>query len=249
MEAIIPILVLAAGWLVGGMVNYLADVLPILEKISAPVCVHCQKPISWGRYFVLAACPNCQKPRSLRGFVIQIVFPLLSLLLWFYPYPRLPFGLIYLLVAYFCLVALIDLEHHLVFLSVSIAGVLICFVSGWLLHGVLASLLGGLGGAAIMLGLYWVGRLFSLWMAKKRGQTIDEEALGFGDVYVAAIIGFLLGWPGIVAGLFLGIFVGGLVSGGFLLAMLIAKRYQPFIALPYAPFLIAAAVFLIFRPV
>ena len=99
-----------------------------------------------------------------------------------------------------------------------------------------------------MLAIYWLGRLFSRWMIRRRGQQMDEEALGLGDVYIAAILGLILGWPGITAGLIAGIFLGGLVSGLVLAWMFIRRQYRPFMALPYAPFLIAAALLLLFRP-
>ena len=85
-------------------------------------------------------------------------------------------------------------------------------------------------------------------MPKRRGEPVDEEALGLGDVYVAAILGLILGWPGITAGLLGGILIGGLVSGLILVWMVLRRNYHPFLALPYAPFLIVAALILLARP-
>jgi len=74
----------------------------------------------------------------------------------------------------------------------------------------------------------------------------DEVALGFGDVNLSGILGMLLGWPAIVVGLFFGILAGGVVSLVIILWMLISKKYRAFTAIPYAPFLILGAIFLIY---
>ena len=71
---------------------------------------------------------------------------------------------------------------------------------------------------------------------------IEKEALGYGDVLISAIIGFLFGWPGILAVLVGAIILGGLVSLSIILIQLIRKKYQPFSAIPYAPFLIICAL-------
>jgi leader peptidase (prepilin peptidase)/N-methyltransferase len=75
---------------------------------------------------------------------------------------------------------------------------------------------------------------------------LDDVALGFGDVNLSGILGLMLGWPLILTGLVLAIFVGGLVSLIYLLIMMILRRYQLFTALPYGPFLITGAFVMLF---
>jgi leader peptidase (prepilin peptidase)/N-methyltransferase len=99
-----------------------------------------------------------------------------------------------------------------------------------------------------MLLLYFLGELFGRIMAKRRGEPIEEVALGFGDVNLSGVLGLLLGWPGITAGLIFAILAGGLVSAFILARMMLRKEYQAFTALPYAPFLILAGVVFLFRP-
>jgi leader peptidase (prepilin peptidase)/N-methyltransferase len=74
----------------------------------------------------------------------------------------------------------------------------------------------------------------------------DEVALGFGDVNFAGILGLLLGWPGISAGLLFTVLAGGLISLLIILGMLITKKYKAFTAIPYAPFLILSAFYLLY---
>lgn len=83
-------------------------------------------------------------------------------------------------------------------------------------------------------------------LSKSRGEEIEEIALGFGDVNLAGVIGLLLGWPGIIAGIILAILIGGVVSGGYLVLQVLRKKYQAYQALPYGPFLVLSAVVLLF---
>src|SRR5512144_1614065 len=93
-----------------------------------------------------------------------------------------------------------------------------------------------------MLALYYFGYLFAKGLGKLRGQEIDEEALGFGDVNLCGIIGLLLGWPGITAGLTFTILLGGAGSLIYLIYSLVTRRYHAFQAIPYGPFLALAAM-------
>jgi leader peptidase (prepilin peptidase)/N-methyltransferase len=83
-------------------------------------------------------------------------------------------------------------------------------------------------------------------MSKRRGETI-EDALGFGDVNLAGIVGLLLGWPLIIFGLLFAILVGGAFSLLLVAAMMIRRRYQAFMAIPYAPFLVLSVVYALYR--
>ncbi len=74
----------------------------------------------------------------------------------------------------------------------------------------------------------------------------DEVALGFGDVNLAGILGLLLGWPAIASGLLFAVLAGGLISLFIIVGMLITKKYKAFTAIPYAPFLILSALFLLY---
>lgn len=95
-----------------------------------------------------------------------------------------------------------------------------------------------------MLVFFFLGEAFIRILSKKRGEEIQEVALGFGDVNLAGVMGTILGWPGVVGGIFMAVLLGGLVSGLFLVIQLLRKEYQAYQALPYGPFL-AVSVFLL----
>jgi leader peptidase (prepilin peptidase) / N-methyltransferase len=240
--------ILILGWLTGLVVNYLADILPVTRRFFGPPrCSLCFEEQSCARFLTFRACTACSKPRPLRTWVVQIAFPLAFLWVWSAS-DRLPFWVSAGLLAYLAVIAIIDLEHRVVLHPTSILGAVICLLVGWRLHGILETVLGGVAGFGFMLGLYYLGALFTRWMARVRKEEIDEVALGFGDVNLSGVLGLLLGWPGIVAGLFFAIFLGGLGSGLYMLYTKLTGRYRLFAAIPYAPFLIIAAVFLLYRP-
>jgi leader peptidase (prepilin peptidase) / N-methyltransferase len=247
----IPLLL---GWFSGWLVNYLADVLPITRKFSHPTCQQCQSPFKWTDYFIFARCKSCGKRRAIRTYIVQIVMTVLPLIVWIFPRAWLPFPMAYILLTYLTVVLVIDLEHRLILHPVSLTGAILGLGIGiylnsyhsTLLNGIEKTLIGGAFGFGIMLVFYFVGEWYVRRMAKTRGLSPDEVAFGFGDVNLSGILGMLLGWPTIIAGLLFAVFAGGLVSLGLIAGMLLSKKYKAFTAIPYAPFLILAALYMIF---
>ena len=240
------IIPLVLGWLSGWLVNYLADVLPVTRSFSRPICPHCETPYRLGGYLLFHNCRTCGTPRQWRPLVIQAVLTVVPILLWVFPRPGFPFVLAFSLFIFLSLVFVIDLEHRLILHPVSLFGALLALGIGIYLHGVVTTLIGGAVGFGIMLVFYFIGELYVRYMSRKRGITTDEVALGFGDVNLSGILGLLLGWPTISAGLLFAVLAGGLISLFIILGMLIAKKYKAFTAIPYAPFLILSALYLLY---
>jgi leader peptidase (prepilin peptidase)/N-methyltransferase len=158
-----------------------------------------------------------------------------------------------LLISYLAVVAVMDLEFRVILHPVSAAGAVIGLVTGTyllsdnsILDGILTSLIGGAAGYAIMLAFYFLGEFYVRRMAKKKNLPADEVALGFGDVNLSGVIGLILGWPAVIAGIFYAILAGGVISFIIMISMLIAKKYRAFTAIPYAPFLILAVLIIVF---
>ena len=151
------------------------------------------------------------------------------------------------LLAYFILITVIDLEHRLILHITSLVGFLFGLLVGIKLHGFLPTVAGGAAGFVLMLALYYSGFVYLRISRKLRGIEPEEtEALGFGDVNLSGIIGLFLGWPGILLGLILAILLAGFVSLFYLLYMLARHNYHPDRALPYGPFLAASAIILLY---
>ena len=239
---------LVLGWLTGAAINLLADYLPVERKVGHPVCPECQERVDCLKFIFLEDCPHCGAKRSARSQYLQWLVSISFMLVGYWKPERMLAVEALILVGYFSLVFVIDLEHRLILHPISLIGVVIGLAIGFRLHGPVSTILGGVSGFLMMLALYYLGELFARVMAKRRGEPIDEVALGFGDVNLSGVLGLLLGWPGITIGLLVAILAGGLVSAAILVRMMLRKNYQAFTALPYAPFLILAGAILLFRP-
>lgn len=240
------ILAVILGWIGSLIVNYLSDVLPNTRKLSQPICPDCQSELDLGSYLLNQPCKSCAAKTSIRHWVLMILGPLLAGLMYFFPPPNLGLwgGILWLIL--FGLIVVIDLEHRLILHPVSLTGAVLGVIFGTLNHGFLNTLLGGASGFGIMLVFYMFGNLFIKFIARRKNEEIDEVALGFGDVNLAGVMGLILGWPGVIAGIFLAIILGGVISGLFLLIQLFRKEYQAFQALPYGPFLVISVVLLLY---
>jgi leader peptidase (prepilin peptidase)/N-methyltransferase len=243
----ITILVGFIGLLSGMLVNYLADVLPVKRQFVKPLCVYCFESQPLLNYFFWPRrCQVCRSRRPWRVWIVEALFIGISLWLWFSPAEKLGYRLGMVLMFYFAVVVIIDLEHRLIMHPVSWVGAGLGLGVGWYLHGLLPTLIGGAAGYGLMLGMYYFGQLFSRWLSQRRGEAIPEEALGFGDVNLSGVLGLLLGWPGILAGLVIAVMLGGAVSLVYILLMVISRRYRMFAAIPYGPFLVMSALYLLF---
>jgi leader peptidase (prepilin peptidase)/N-methyltransferase len=235
------------GWLAGWIVNYLADVLPLTRRFTQPACAKCGAPLPWARYLLLQGCAACGQKRSPRTYATQGIALIASVYIWINPPEKFSLWLLgFFLLVYFGVVFVIDLEHRLILHPVSIAGAILALVVGSAAYGPLVAIEGGAAGFGIMFAFYYLGELFRRYMSKRRGQELDD-ALGFGDVNLAGVIGLALGWPLILAGLTFAILAGGAISLLIVISMLIAKKYTAGTAIPYAPFLILGAVIILYR--
>lgn len=255
---LIPI---ALGWAAGLFVNYVSDVLPGTRRFSQPTCSQCGTHFSWAAYLTLRACRTCGKKRTLRTWLVQILAVASFLYFWLDPPRALGFPLGAIVLVYFGIITVIDLEHRLILHPTSLAGAVLGLVVGTLIHsradglviGIGKSLLGGLFGFGIMFLLYQFGTLVARMRARRlqaAGQADDEEeALGGGDVYLAGVLGLMLGWPFIWSALLLGVLLGGVISFLFILALLVRRRYSSealMTFIPYGPYFIIGAFYMLF---
>jgi len=262
---VILVVPLFLGWLAGLFINYAADVLPFTRRFSHPVCTQCGTSYSWVDYLTLRACRSCGEYRSLRTWLVQLITAAAFIYVWLFPSKALgiPLGMVVLI--YFGVITVIDLEHRLILHPTSLFGAVLGFIVGTSIHsrinnngillGMGLSLLGGLFGFGVMFLLYQLGTLVARFRTRRMqvaGQADDEEeALGGGDVYLLGVLGLMLGWNIIVSALAWGVIFGGLVSFVFLLALVIQRRYTSdalMTFIPYGPFFILAASLFLFHP-
>lgn len=126
----------------------------------------------------------------------------------------------------------IDWQHHLIFMLTIWPGILIALLFSLLRSpdDLLSSVLAGLGAAAVFLALY----LLAIAIYKRR-------ALGLGDVFLAGLIGTMVGLPFIVMTIMLGMLAGAL-GGLFLIAIKVRTRKD---YIPYGAYLSFAAILIV----
>jgi prepilin signal peptidase PulO-like enzyme (type II secretory pathway) len=225
-------LVIAAflGIISGLVINYLADVLPQTRRLSTPL---------WWPVTGSKTLRYLKSPRVIFVLVVSVVAALT--LCFFLPQDFSIYSLAFILI-YFALVTVIDIEHRVVLHPVSIVGALALGAIGLMRHGFVATVLGAMAGFGTMLAFYYLGEGLGRIMARRRGEKWQETALGFGDVNLGGVIGLLMGWPGVVAALTLGIFSAGVYSAIFIVFAMLTGRFRAFASIPYAPFLCFGAV-------
>lgn len=255
---LVPVLL---GWLAGLLVNYVSDVLPVTRRLSQPACPNCQTKYSWADYLTLRACRNCGTRRSLRTWIALILSAASFLYFWLFPPPGLGLPLSLIVLTYFGVVIVIDLERRLILHPTSLFGALLGLIAGTyiygrdngILSGAITSLLGGIAGFGIMFVLYQFGGLLARMRARKMraaGQAEDdEEALGSADVILTGILGLMLGWPNIILGITAGALVGGIFGLLAVIGHFVKRRYAEnslMTFIPYGPSLVLGAFYILY---
>ena len=191
----------------------------------------------------------------MRVWVVQFIILAASIYTWIKPPSKIGYFLGLLLIIYFGVIFVIDVEHRLILHPTSVIGALLALIVGTVAHGIVPTLLGGLGGLLIMLAFYGFGVLFTRIRTKRLlaiGQEPDdEEALGAGDVILVTILGFIVGWPLIWLCLLYGILLGGLVSIFIILWLVVRGKYSAgalMTFIPYGPYFITTAALIVFFP-
>jgi prepilin signal peptidase PulO-like enzyme (type II secretory pathway) len=243
---IIDLFIALLGFACGALVNYLSDVLPLRRQIVRPFCLHCGEKMTWINYlFWPRRCLKCDRRRAWRTWVVEVAAVIVTLWLWISPPARLGFVLGLILLVYFGVVVIIDIEYRLILQPVSIVGAILALVIGIQIRGVLVTLLGGFAGFGLMWLFYFLGLQFTNLIYRIQGKPL-EEGLGFGDVTLSGVLGLLFGWPGVVVALFLGVLIGAAIGLLYLLLMAVTRRFKAFATMPYGPYLVASAVILLY---
>ena len=147
------ILIIILGWGTGAIINYVSDVLPFKRRLSQPFCSNCEKPQPLLNYFFWPRkCPHCEHSRTRRALIVELAMIICTVWLWSQPELLLGFWFSLILLIYFGIVVVIDLEHHLIMHPTSLIGSILGLIIGIQLHGILDTLLGGLAG----FGMSWL---------------------------------------------------------------------------------------------
>lgn len=105
-----------------------------------------------------------------------------------------------------------------------------------------AALLGG-AVSLIIFGLLFAG---GAWLAA-RLRSDTGPGLGMGDVKLAVWVGLVTGYPRVIEALFAALIAAGLVAALVIGVQIVRRRYRPGQPLPYGPFLMMGALWVLLR--
>ena len=205
----------------GAVVNLLADRIVGDEELPwrAGLCQTCGAELPAARLTPVLAvhaarrrCVTCGKAASLRapllGIALAVIFPLLAARVLDPANvtrisPWLVLGLDLACCCFLAFVFAVDLEHRLIF-DISIYPPIVLLLTVALIFDRKAL-------AAMLFGVIICGGLFLL-LYGLGFLLYRQEALGFGDVKLAVLIGVLVGWPAIGTAIGLAALFGAAIS-------------------------------------
>ena len=222
------------GLVVGGLVNLLADSLPRRRSVRA-VCPACGQPRPALQALAIVAyltgrrhCPSCGRLIPIRNLIVEVGTA--ALFAFLYSYPDYSSNPVKLILASFhtsvlILVAITDLERRLIPNRAILPAIAVAAITSpmWFGPGWYLALVGGAMGYAF----FWLAAVVG-------GRVIGRGAMGGGDVKLAAYVGLITGFPGVITALVLTILAGGIISVLLLLARVVNLRS----GIPYGPFLV-----------
>ncbi len=228
------------GLVVGSFLNVCIWRLPREESIirpgsHCPVCSNVLRlrdlvpVLSW--IFLRGKCRFCGEKISLRYPAVELLTGSLFLVCYLYYglSPELIAAMVF--TAFMIAIAFIDLDHQII-----LDGMLVLLAASGL---ALQLWTGAVGFASMWIGAAAGGGLLLVLAIISRG------GMGGGDVKFAAALGFWLGWPGTLLGLFIGFVLGGIISLLLLVSGLRGRKDL----IPFGPFIaVGAWVALLYGP-
>jgi leader peptidase (prepilin peptidase)/N-methyltransferase len=232
------IVVFLFGTIIGSFLNVCIYRIPAGQSVISPAsrCPKCGSAIRWYQNFPVISylllrgrCAGCKTKISLRYPLVEALTGLLFVWVWLAFGWQVATPLYWVFVAALVVITFIDLDHQIIPDVISLPGIVVGFLAAlaipWLpwLDSLLGILLGG-------------GSLFLVAAVYQR--LTGQEGMGGGDVKLLAMIGAFLGWKAVLPVIFLGSLAGSLVG----VPLMLIKRSDGKLAIPFGPFLALGAV-------
>ncbi len=225
------------GLAVGSFLNVVSDRLPTDRSLwGRSACDHCKKTLRWFELVPviswavqLGRCRRCRKGISIQYPVVELTTGIGFAVLAAVSFPSLAQFLAALVIFSSLLVIVIsDVKFFLIPDLMVLTGSL----------AVLAFLLCSSTLSPSGLFLHFVTGLFSSLFFFILWRVTAGRGMGMGDVKLAFLLGFLLGYPGAVVAFYLA-FLTGALSG---VILILGKRLHLKSRMPFGPFMIAGAL-------
>jgi len=230
------------GAVVGSFLNVCIFRIPAQGSIVKPLsqCPQCHHPIRFYdnipliSFFVLRGkCRNCGRPISWRYPLVELITAVFALLLFAKFHVSINFLIFFIFTAVLIVIAFIDLDHQIIPDVITLPGIPIFFLLAVFVVKVpwLEALIGLLIGGGVLLAIAFIYELLT-----------KREGMGGGDIKLLAMIGGFLGWKSLIFILLFSSLLGAIVG----IAVMIIKKQDMKYAVPFGPFLSAAAVAYLF---
>ena len=240
MNYLIYFFIFLLGASIGSFLNVLIDRLPQDRKITGrSVCDYCHHQLSWYdlipilSFFLLKGrCRYCRKKLSFQYPLVEF----LTGVFFVFIFKDSPFSrtvLLWGIASCFIVIFFSDAKYHLIsdYILWSLFG--FSFFLKLFYHSteILKQIQNDIFSSLIVAFPIWL-----IYFLSKEG------AMGLGDVYLAAILGFLLGWQKGFLTLYLAFALGGII--GLFLILFGRKKLKSKIA--FGPFLVIGALVMLF---
>ena len=226
------------GAAVGSFLNVCICRIPEDLSIVFPPsrCPHCGHPIRFYdniplvSYLLLGGkCRDCREKISPRYPLVEFITAIFAGLL-FWKYGLTPaYPVMFLFVCTLIVITFIDLDHQIIPHILTLSGIPI--------FAVLAVVFLGLTFIDAFLGIM-IGAGTLYFVAVYYEALTGREGMGGGDVNLLAMLGAFLGWQSLLFILLVSSLLGAVVG----VALILAKGKDLRYAVPFGPFLCAAAV-------
>lgn len=239
---LLDVFVFVFGAAIGSFLNVCIYRLPEQQSIAKPLsrCPHCHHLIRFYdnipliSYLILKGkCRDCGEKISWRYPLVEFITALLALLLFAKFSLSLNFLIFFIFTAVLIVITFIDLDHQIIPDLLTLPGIPIFFLLAVFVVGVpwmeaaIGLLIGG-------------GVLFAIALGYE--VITKREGMGGGDIKLLAMIGGFLGWKSLIFILLFSSLLGALIG----IALMLIKKEDMKYAVPFGPFLSAAAVAYLF---
>jgi len=230
------------GAAVGSFLNVCIFRLPENHSIVRPLsqCPHCHHPIRFYDNIPLvsflllkAKCRDCGGKIALRYPLVELITALLALFLFLKFGLTLNFLIYFVFTAVLIIITFIDLDYQIIPDVLTLPGIPVFFLLAIFVIKLPwpEAVIGILAGGGVLFAIAFVYELLT-----------KREGMGGGDIKLLGMIGGFLGWKSLIFVLLVSSFLGAIVG----IAAMVIKKQDMKYAVPFGPFLSAAAVGYIF---
>ena len=230
------------GAAIGSFLNVCIFRLPAHVSIVKPLsrCPHCQTQIRFYDNIPLISflllrgkCRDCGARISWRYPLVELITAVLSLFLFLKFGATLNYLIFFIFTAVLIVITFIDFDHQIIPDVLTLPGIPIFFLLAALVVKLpwLEALIGLLIGGGVLFAIAFVYELLT-----------KREGMGGGDIKLLAMIGGFLGWKSLIFILLFSSFSGAIIG----VTAMIVKKQDTKYALPFGPFLSAAAIAYLF---